>query len=511
MTGPDRRLVRRTRPRPRPAPAPGSSLTRPAERAAKPSDELKTWVVITPDETDLDYPNLPAASAADLGPDAAEQLRRSVREDFAGDRTHDYATGIVAGYVERGRPFSLYLRNFGVEAHKVVKPSDARDPQTRNWSYFGGRSRLEERLGDAFQPAIRMIGVANPADPVESGVRFPRLDVVAPDWERIVGWLIQGASFIVFDLDTLAPGVSRELNLIAEQGRAGDTAVVLPGAGKAGSRENPYVQGILRRMGGIIRSDPAQVRNTAMLATFRRVATEDEIRFDALATDPRFGELLARHERELARKRDAAALRRRARFIMTLGLWDHASDEPGRAIEEYLKAEKLFAKAKDPAGQAELLMHMGRARLDLDLYEQAIGLFKKSGTMSKKYGDKAGFRGAVLWVGIAHYVSGDPATSAHYLVAALKRENLEGRTEVSVEALRLLERIYREAGHRRSADNAAADLAVVRGELAGSHVRGRHREAARHEDRASAADATPRVRQIAPTRIARRKDGRPLR
>ena len=56
MTGQGGRPVRRTRPRPRPAPAPGSSLTRPAKRAAKSSDEAKAWVVITPDKTDPDDP-----------------------------------------------------------------------------------------------------------------------------------------------------------------------------------------------------------------------------------------------------------------------------------------------------------------------------------------------------------------------------------------------------------------------------------------------------------------------
>jgi hypothetical protein len=469
MTDPDRRLVRRSRPRSRPVP--GSSLTRPTGRALKPLAGINTKVVITPDESDPGDLNASAGSAAGLGPDGAEDLRRSIRESLAHRRSGDRASGIVAGYLDRSRPFSLYLRNFAIEAHKVLKPPNARDPQRRYWSYFGGRSSVEERLGDAFDPAIRMIGVANPADPVESGVRFPRLEVVAPDWEGIIGWLIQGASFIVFDLDALAPGVSRELKLIIEQGRAEDTVVILPGAGKAGSREDPLVHGMLRRMGGIIRSDPAPVRNSPMLAPFPRVATEDEIRFDALAMDPRFGYLLARLERELGGKLDAAALRRRARFIMTWGLWSHATDDPGEALERYEKAEKLFTKAKDAAGYAELLMHMGRAGLDLGLYQAAIDVFKRSGSVSQKYGDKAGYRGAVAWVGLAFYLNGDRAVAVQVLMKALELEAREGRTQVSIEALETLGRIYGEEGDRTSAATVAADLAMVRRELAGSGVR----------------------------------------
>src|SRR4029077_14458955 len=108
------------------------------------------------------------------------------------------------------------------------------------------------------------------------------------------------------------------------------------------------------------------------LARFSLVASEDEIRFDDLAADPWLGGLLAGHDREVQGKRDAAAFLRRARFLEHWGIWQHEMDEPGDALEAYVEAKPLFFKANDPVGQAQLLMHMGRAALDLTLYDEAI-------------------------------------------------------------------------------------------------------------------------------------------
>ena len=459
-----RRVARQSRVRPRPAGPPGGSLTRPIGRAPKPSSLRPTTVVVTPDTAD----------GEEFGPEQAEALRRNLREAFGDRRSDEAAAGVVGGFIERGRPFSLYLRNFSLEAHKVVKPLTADDPERRYWSYFGSSSTVEQRLGDVLQPAVRMIGIANPADPIEASVRFPRLEVVAPDWERIVGWLIEGASFIVFDLDSLAPGVAAELELVADLGRADDTVVVLPPAGRAGSRENPLVQGLLRQMGGVIRSDPTPVKSSPVIAGFSRVATEDEIQFDALAEDPRFGDLLARHEREL-RRRDSWAQRRRARFLMTYGLWSHSAGDPDEALETYAQAEELFTKANDAAGYAEVLMNMGRAGLDLGLYEAAIDVFKQSGTVSQKYGDSAGYRSAVAWVGLAYFLNGDTGVAVQVLMKALELENDEGRTQASINALETLARIYETEGDRTSAANVAADLAMVERELAEQSPKGRRK------------------------------------
>jgi tetratricopeptide (TPR) repeat protein len=388
-----------------------------------------------------------------------EAFEQEFRDIFAENQTDAQARAILQEFREAGEPFALYLRNFEAEAYDVPKPATELDPEERLFAYMGGLSSVEEKLAAAFTDKVTVVAVANPSDLLMSAPRFPRLELPNEDWIGVVEWLVQAASFIVFDLDSLAEGVSIELDVIAKHGRQEATVVVLPSAQPAHSMK--LEQELLRTMGGQLPAHQQVDRRDSKLGGFRRIAGEDEIDFEDLSSSPLFWDLLAEYERQMQGEEDVESLRHRAHLVDAWGIRQLANED-AEALNSFATALGLFVEAEDPMGTAAVLMNIGRAYLDVGQYEDAMQAFRDSGSISKKYGDETGFRRAAVWVALAYYLARDLTTASEYLLGVLEMEREAGETEVLVDALDLLCRIYRESGDRDSARRCAEDLKAAR-------------------------------------------------
>jgi tetratricopeptide (TPR) repeat protein len=402
-----------------------------------------------------------ATSPADSIPRfyADPEWEEGIRAVFADERTHEQARAIVRAFCEEGAPFALYLRAFQEEAYDFPLPASERDPKDRLIGYAGGTSRstLETKLASAFDGHVAAITAYNPSNLVLSNLGFPRLELDSESWEGEIDWLMQAASFIVFELDVLAPGVFLELELLASHRREDSTVVVLP-AKDAEQTLVDLIYSLHARMGAVVPDYETPDEEHPAIQRFARVVREDELPSDVLRS-PLFADLVAAHHARRGLS-DPASLVERGHLVNAWGALRLAAEETDEAQESFVAALRLFNDAHDDRGLAAVLMNVGHMYLEVGQHDDAISAFRDSGTVSKRANDEAGFRQAVAWVGLSHYLAGDPETAAHYLLKAVELERDAGETGslTLIEALDGLRRIYEDSGDLESAQNCALDL-----------------------------------------------------
>ena len=252
----------------------------------------------------------------------------------------------------------------------------------------------------------------------------------------IVDWLVEAAALIVFDLDSLAPGVSLEIDAIAERGRQDATVIVLPAADASASDSMQDLEvDLLGLMGAQIPGYERPAPDHPRPAGFTRVAREDEIPFGDLRSSPLFADLLA----DAA---DRAPAAQRARLADAWGILRLAAEQTLEAAETFQLAAQLFHEAADPQGNAAALMNLGRAFLDAGYYDGAIEVFRAAGTTSDKYGDRKGFARAAAWAGLAHMQNGDLPQALAYAEYGLQLDREGEEADITTEALKVLWRVY---------------------------------------------------------------------
>lgn len=391
-----------------------------------------------------------------------EAWEGGIREQFAENRTDAQARAIVREFIESGKPFVLFLRSFSQESYDVIKPETPNDPQRRRFGIWQGVSDIEERLSRGFGQKVAVLAIANPYDLMMKDLQFPRLELFGGRWTEAVDGLVRAASFIVLNVETLAPGISIELHAIRRHGRQKATVIILV------KERDQTVRHLHEAMGAEFPKHEWPNRNSARFAGLPRISLEDEIPFHSLQSSPLFADLLADYDVQARTPADPNVLRNRAFLANAWGVYllsvdrvDEAvasSDHLNEAARVFWKALRLYVEARDTAGMADTLINIGRSYLDARQYADAIQAFRDSGTYYRaRLRDERGFRGAVVWVALAHLLSGDRETALGYLFNLLKLERRR-ETGVSVDALDLMCKIYRDAGDLESAKRCLADL-----------------------------------------------------
>jgi hypothetical protein len=463
------------------------------------------------DDSPSGGPSLPPRFLAD------KKFMAQMRAANKDHRTDHEAREIIGAFLKDGEPFVLYLRNFQEEAYDALIPGTDLDPKDRLIAY-GGLSTFEGKLAAAFEGKVKAITAANPSDFLFRGL-FPRLELSEYNWGPTIDWLIDAASFIVFELDSFAPGVVRELDLIHRHAREFSTVIVIPSAGAAD--EDPVVRTLMGSRGGTLPDYEKPDAQSPGLSRFSRVVREDAVPFSDLASSQLFADLLPGYSSAGQSQPDSDTLRRRGDLANRWGVLRHeayivagdaaavaaietvdpgsadavkaagdvspdaaallalvlADDDALAAVDEaadrnalsealdslYLSVRHFF-DAGDNAGQAGALMNIGRVFLEADRYDDAIAAFKDSGTISKRDEGEAGeggFRQAVAWVAFAHLLDGDLQAANALAFHVLELERDSGETVATIDALKVLQRLYAQVGEQESEQNVIADLEVA--------------------------------------------------
>jgi hypothetical protein len=383
-----------------------------------------------------------------------------MQQQFWNQRTDRQAREIIRAFCEHGAPFALYLRSFQQEAFDFLTRPTEVDPEGRLIGHIRGPSPLERKLAAPLQADVQTITAANPANLVWLDKElFPRIDLDLGSWETQIEWLAQAASFIVFELDALSPGVRRELDVLAKQGRDESTVIVLS---SNGFEDDPTLSLVRDLHPGATFPDHERLHGShPALQRFRWVVHEDQLPFQHLSEFPPFSELITAHDAHKQAELSAAMALRRGDLVHRWGLLQMGEEDIRGANQSFRSAVQLFVKAGNDLRAAEALMNLARTYLAGRRYDDAIAAFRDAGTLSKRAQDDAAFRNAVMWVGLAHYLSGDAATASHYLTTAVKLERGAGElgSLTLIDGLKVLCKIYDESGQVTSAQHCARDLA----------------------------------------------------
>jgi tetratricopeptide (TPR) repeat protein len=197
------------------------------------------------------------------------------------------ARKVIKDFEETGQPYALYLRSFDIEVMRMATQQGSVE-----WTSPGTR-QLEEALAGGLEGKLPILGIQNPADnaPYRTTV-IPKFALASEGWQDGFAQLVQGAELIVMVPVAFSPGISYELSAILELGRAAETVVIVPGA--TGDEVAESI-GLVTLVTGY---DPVSLeRFTASspeLASFPRVALEEDISFDALDSHALFADLLER-------------------------------------------------------------------------------------------------------------------------------------------------------------------------------------------------------------------------
>jgi tetratricopeptide (TPR) repeat protein len=398
-----------------------------------------------------------------------EAWEKSIKDAFAAHRTDTAARAIVDDFIERGKPFALFLRTFTQESYDIHKPATTDDPERRRVGIWGGVSDIEIALSNGLPDTVPMLAIANPFDLMSVDLRFPRLELSGGRWTDAVDGLIRAASFIVVVVDALAPGVVRELDAIVWNGRQNATVVILA------KDRHQDIRTLHEPLGFNFPKHPQTTTHDPRLAAFPRIVGEEESSLERLRSSSLFADLLADHDARADRSADPDILRNRAAlahacavYLLSVGRGEHDAEdvEATSRFEEAAplawKAFRLYVEAEDQAGMARTLIDIGRCYLDARQYTDAIKAFRDSGTYYRaRLRDERGFRRAAVWVGLAHHLSGDRSGALGCLNAVLELER-KAETGAVVDALELMARIYRDAGDIESARNCLMDLRAAK-------------------------------------------------
>ncbi len=471
-------------------------------------------------------PSPPESASEDVPPRVRPDPKHVAKlqaayRDLSTDRQ---ARDIIRSFLSEGEPFALYLRSFREEATDAYLPHPDLDPTERIFTVVGGPSTLEQSLAEALEGRARVITTRNPSAYLlfrlllHDGHSFPRLELAEPNWTRTMAWLIEAASFIVFEVDFLAPGVVQELDLVQALGREQSTVIVVP------SPDAPdfdlFFKTVVTRGGGTLPNYEIPDAHSPALSRFSWVIREDHCCSDLRSWQP-FAQLLSAYDSMIDSELDTDMLRRLGELASKWGVNRHedyvaanealattaistldagaaeplkaaggldpeavallalvlADDDAlaavdavadrtalSEALDSLAVAVRHFGDAGDNAGQAGALMNIGRIFLEVGQYHDAIAAFRDSGTISKRDKNDAGepgFRQAVAWVALAHCLDGDLERASAFAFHVLEVERSAGETVATIDALNVLRQIYAQAGEEESERNVIADLEVA--------------------------------------------------
>lgn len=360
--------------------------------------------------------------------------------------TSAQADGVVAAFLEHGRPFGLYLRNFTFEAYDVERPANEVDPRTLV-TYMGGLSPVEDHLADGLGDDVVILAVANPSDDIVYRARFPRLRLPRGDWLEGVEWLVHAASFIVLDVEVLAPGVVEEIALIEGARRTDDTLVVL----RRGEQPEPFEVALIKATGGQFPDHPRVDADSPAIAAFTSTVYADD---DLIAT-PGLTTLLDRYHRQANGEVDDESQHRRADLTGGWAVQREAHGDLAGAIRAYRWTADQFLDLGDQAIAARTFMRMGACHLELGDPAAGLDAFRAAG----EHSSESYFADVFLWMARAHHLAGDLDQAAQHALAALDRALPSHiNDELRGDALELLARVYRDGGDRRSARKFEREL-----------------------------------------------------
>ncbi len=209
------------------------------------------------------------------------------REDRESGQLHDAAVHVIWECITYGEPFVLFLRNFDVET------PTSRSARMGVASMLGA-SEVEPALARAFDGVLPLLGLANPLNRLpmigSPGVSpVPKLELRTDSWEEHVSRLVALAHLIVVEIDTLSPGVGRELELIRAAGKQERTVLIFAPEG-----DRALHDAISRGMGIKPGSPHRKVSvGSPELSDFKRAVDHADVPYESPRESQLFGDLLA--------------------------------------------------------------------------------------------------------------------------------------------------------------------------------------------------------------------------
>lgn len=226
------------------------------------------------------------------------------RKDFGARSTYGQALAIVDRRRESGEPYALFLRGFEGEDYdyRVNSPMHLTDDPELHTNVTVSRqpSVVEIHLGKALQGKMPALAVASPSsiDPGQTsmGALLPRLILPNEGWLDIVQVLIGYAHLIVVDCLGLNPGLRKELEAIAEGGKADNTVIVLHKDRADLDELTDWARLMANTTGGTLAADPSRewvTKDHELLRPFKRIGYVEDVSKEDLASSDLFAELLA--------------------------------------------------------------------------------------------------------------------------------------------------------------------------------------------------------------------------
>jgi tetratricopeptide (TPR) repeat protein len=378
------------------------------------------------------------------------QQRESAAQSQA---TSDQAAReVIANYDATGQPYALYLRSFDIEV--IVRGSlEASAPSS---------GEFEAALAAGLEGRVAILGIQNPADnrPYRTDV-IRKFALPSKGWREGFEQLVAGADFIVTVPVALTPGVSAELAGIRELRRETDTVVIVPGTTGDQVTENIELTRAITR--ARIPSSQRLAVTSPELASFPRVAFEENVDFDALDSHPMFADLLERVAFLTALPPDDRRQARDARLardeaIRTARLGGHLD-----LLRRLQIAYRVQERLGDRVGLIATLYAIGGVRYHADDLAGATEALQDG---VARCGDRDIVRSGsiLLLLGVCQHEAGDLGGAAGTLSRAVEALTAAGSREELAEALISLGEVFLTRGEPEHAIDPLARATTLKRE-----------------------------------------------